>query len=152
MYKTIVNTRKIDNSTLYPVLIWAVFLFNSLIAMAVTDFAVFGIFIGFLAIVPLFYYILKNKKEVKLRKRGYIRKEMTFNVIDDELYVDNKKMRVSQNKFKKEIYVNDITPKVMEGKYSTRVITATFIGIVEAPYVNDFEKFLKENNVEIIQE
>ena len=62
-------------------------------------------------------------------------------------------MKVSQNKSKREIYVNDIVIKVIKSKFtSTRAPIATFNGIIEEPYVNDFENFLKEQGIKIIQE
>ena len=154
MYKTIVTTQKIgDLEPLYPLFIWFILMIVSIILLAFTDFAVILLLFGFLDLIPIFYFIIKYKKSFKQRKKGYEKKEVVFSVINGELYVDNKKMKVSQNKFKREIYVNDIVIKVIKSKFTiTRAPIATFNGIIEEPYVNDFEKFLKEQGIKIIQE
>lgn len=153
MYKTVVTTQKMDNlKPLYPVFIWLIFMIVSIILLMFTYFATILLFWGFLGVIPLFYYVIKYRKDFNLRKKGYEEKEVIFNIINKELYIDNKKMKVSQNKVKREIYVNDITVNVIKSKFiTTRAPIATFVGIIEEPYVNDFEKFLKEQGVKIIQ-
>ena len=59
-------------------------------------------------------------------------------------------MLATVNESKTKIYIDDIT--TYEGKYGIQNTWATFIGIVEEPYLEDFVRFLKEQGVQIHQE
>lgn len=140
-----------DLKPLYPTFIWVIFEFVCLITLLLATnesvglFATLMLIIGGLAIIPIFYFVIKYKKDVKMRKRGYEKKEVIFNVINGEIYVDNQKMKVSQNKFRREIYVTDLTTENFKDKATAHMTiyipVVTFYGIIEEPYVNDFERF-----------
>lgn len=119
MYKTTVKTRKIleDKIALKiftPLIIWAILIFTTFfIAVKINPLAIILMFIIFFTIIPIVYFIRKGTDEFR-GKKSLINKEITFNVINGELYVDDKKMNVIQSKSKKKIYIDDIM--TYEGK------------------------------------
>ena len=59
----------------------------------------------FFTIIPIVY--CGRKKWILWSEKSIINKEVTFNAVNGELYVDNKKMNVAYNETKTEIYVDD---------------------------------------------
>ena len=153
MYKTIVRTRKIldDKNTLkkilFPLGIWLVLFFISfLIFIKVTYFALPFMFIIFFSIIPICYCCFKNTGEFR-GEASFINKEVVFHAINGELYINNTRLNVKQNKYTKEIYVDDIM--FLKAPYAGTTPCATFVGIVQEPYVNGFIDFLKKHNIRI---
>ena len=103
-------------------------------------------FIIFFTIIPICHCIYKKNDEFR-GKKSLVNKEVTFNVVNGELYVDNKKMNVIQSKSKKKLYIDDIM--IYEGKYGIKTKSATFIGTIEELYLNGFINFLNEQGVKI---
>ena len=103
-------------------------------------------FIIFFTIIPICHSIYKKIDEFR-GKKSLVNKEVTFNVVNGELYVDNKKMNVIQSKSKKKLYIHDIM--TYEGKYGIKTKSDTFIGTIEEPRLNGFINFLNEQGVKI---
>lgn len=152
MYKTMVKTRKILGNKealklILPLAIWFVVLIATfIIGIKVTAIAFAFLIIVFLSIIPIAYHLRKSTHEFR-GKESIINKEVVFNAINGELYVDNKKMRVTQNKSKTKIYVDDIA--TYKARFGAKTSSATFIGTIEKPYINDFIKFLDEQGIKI---
>lgn len=152
MYTTTVKTRKILEGKIAlkiftPLIIWVILMFATfLIAVKINPFVIFLMFIIFFTIIPICYSIYKKTDEFRGEK-SLVNKKVTFNVVNGELYVDNKKMNVIQSKSKKEIYIDDIM--TYEGKYGIKTMSATFVGTIEEPYLNGFINFLNEQGVKI---
>ena len=152
MYTTTVKTRqilegKIALKIFVPLIIWLILMATIFfIEVKVTPFALPFMIIIFFTIIPIAYFMRKSTDKFRGEK-SFINKEVTFNAINGELYVGNKKMNVKQNKLKTKIYVDDIIE--YKGKYGVKTLTATFIGIIEEPYLKDFIKFLNEQGVKI---
>lgn len=142
-YKTIVKTRKNTKlKDIMPLGIWLIACFATLFMLRTTEFAVLLMGIVFLSIIPITYFMTKKLAKEYKGENGWENKEITFNVINGNLYIDNKIMNVTQNKSQTEIYIEDI----IDG---TAPLMYTFMGTIEEPYVNDFIKFLKEQSVGI---
>ena len=101
----------------------------------------------FFTIIPIVY--CGRKKWILWSEKSIINKEVTFNAVNGELYVDNKKMNVAYNETKTEIYVDDFM--IYEGKYGVKTTSASFIGFIEEPYLQDFIKFLDEQSIRLPQ-
>ncbi|MBO5349836.1 MAG: hypothetical protein J6A89_08485 [Clostridia bacterium] len=106
MYTTTVKTRKIleDRIALKiftSLIIWVILMFTTfLIAVKINPFVIVLMFIIFFTIIPICHSIYKKTDEFR-GKKSLVNKEVTFNVVNGELYVDNKKMNVIQSKSKK---------------------------------------------------
>lgn len=152
MYTTTVKTRKIleDKIALKiftPLIIWVILIFTTfLIAVKINPFVIVLMFIIFFTIIPICHSVYKKTDEFR-GKKSLVNKEVTFNVVNGELYVNNKKMNVIQSKSKNKIYIDDIM--TYEGKYGVKTKSATFIGTIEEPYLNGFINFLNEQDVKI---
>lgn len=152
MYTTTVRTRKILEDKIAfkiftPLIIWVILMFTTfLIAVKINPFVIVLMFIIFFTIIPICHSIYKKTDEFR-GKKSLVNKEVTFNVVNGELYVDNKKMNVIQSKSKKKIYIDDIM--TYEGKYGIKTKSATFIGTIEEPHLNGFINFLNEQGVKI---
>ncbi len=151
MYTTTVKVRKIlggrEALKMYaPIFIWLIAEFIAfLIGVKVEPLALFLMFIIFFTIIPIVY--CGRKKWILWSEKSIINKEVTFNAVNGELYVENKKMNVAYNETETEIYVDDFV--TYEGKYGVKTIGATFVGYIEEPYLQDFIKFLNEQGIEI---
>lgn len=106
MYTTTVKTRKIleDKIALKiftPLIIWLILMFTTfLIAVKINPLVIVLMFIIFFTIIPICHSIYKKTDEFR-SKKSLVNKEVTFNVVNGKLYVDNKKMNVIQSKSKK---------------------------------------------------
>lgn len=153
MYTTTVKVRKILGGRaalkMYaPIFIWLIAEFITfLIGVKVEPLALLLMIIIFFTIIPIVY--CGRKKRILWGEKSIINKEVTFNAVNGELYVDNKKMNVAYNETKTEIYVDDFM--IYEGKYGIKTIGATFIGFIEEPYLQDFIKFLDEQSIRLPQ-
>lgn len=151
MYTVTVKTRKIINGRemlkiFTPLIIWEILMFLTFLTAVKTNSLIFILlFIIFFAIIPVCYGIRKRIDEFRGEK-SFVNKEVTFNVVNHELYIDNRKMNVTQRKSKK-LYIDDIG--TIETKYKKRTYSANFIGIIEEPYSNDFIDFLNKHGVKI---
>lgn len=153
MYTTTVKTRKIleDKIALKiftPLIIWGILIFTTFfIAVKINPLVIVLTLIIFFTIIPIWRNIRKKTDEFRGEK-SLVNKEITFNVVNGELYVDNKKiMNVLYNKSEKEIYIDDTI--TCEGMRGLKTSYSTFIGIIEEPYLNDFIKFLNKQGVKI---
>lgn len=155
LYTTTVKTRKLLKGKAAlkicaPLFIW--FITQAivfLIAVEVESFVILPFFIVILTIIPITYRARKKTAEFR-GKESFIYEEVTFHAADGELYVDDIKVNATYNESKSEICVDDIA--FCEGKYGTHPLWATFIGIVEEPYLRDFVSFLEEQGIQIHQE
>lgn len=143
-YKTIVKTQK--NTILkdiMPLGMWLILFFASLFMLSVTEFAVLLIGIMVLSLIPFIYFWAKKVSARHEGENGWEYKKIICNVINGELYIDNKIMNVTKNKSNTEIYINESI---------NGIATGWFRGIIEEPYVNDFIKFLDQQGVVIDEE
>lgn len=131
-----------------PIFIWLIAEFITfIIGVKVEPLALLLMFIIFFTIIPIVY--CGRKKWILWSEKSIINKEVTFNAVNGELYVDNKKMNVAYNETKTEIYVDDFM--IYEGKYGVKTTSASFIGFIEEPYLQDFIKFLDEQSIRLPQ-
>lgn len=155
MYTVTVKSRKIlEGKTALkicaPLLVWMIAEFTTfLIAVKVEPLAIILMFIVFFAIIPIVYCMRQKTAEFR-GKESFIHENVTFHVVGGELYIDDRKVNVTYNESKTEIYVDDIA--IYEGKDGLQNIWATFIGIVEEPYLEGFVRFLEKQEVQIHQE
>lgn len=152
MYTTTVKVRKILNGKviakiIIPLIIWIILIIISL-GMKNALFVFPVMVIIFFSIIPICIYIHKITDEFRGEK-SFITKQVTFKTINGELYVENIKMNVKQNKSKTKIYVEDIRRLKTKSGRNTNTYYTTFIGTIEEPYLKDFIKFLDEKGVKI---
>ena len=151
MYTTIVKVRNVLEGKdvfkiLIPIGIWIGLMIIAILMLSKTPLAILFIFAIFLAIIPTILYMNKSMDKYRSEK-SFIEKEVTFNINNGNLYVDNKKMNISQDKSKTKIFIDDIDTS--RTRRTGTSIHATFIGVIEEPYYNDFIKFLNENEIKI---
>ena len=133
-----------------PLIIWVILIFTTFfLGITIFPLALFLMIVIFFTIIPIFYNCYKKTDEYRGEK-SYINKEVTFETINSEIYVNNKKMNVTQNKSKTKIYVDDtiIYTGMVKG-FKIRTAGSTFIGIIEEPQVKGFIDFCNENNIKI---
>ncbi|MBR3673526.1 MAG: hypothetical protein IKN65_04445 [Clostridia bacterium] len=153
MYTTTVKIRKILGGKpalkmLVPLGIWVILILTSfIIGVKVTPLALLIMIIIFFMIIPITYYMRKSTDEFR-GEESFINKKITFNVINGELYADNIKLNVTQNKARTKIIVDNISI-ITTPRYKAKTYMVRFLGIVEEPYVDGFVKFLIDNGVKI---
>lgn len=104
MYTTTVKVRKMLNAKIMakiiiPLIIWLILIIISLgIKNPLLVFPVMVII--FFSIIPICIYIHKITDEFRGEK-SFITKQVTFKTINGELYVENMKMNIKQDKSKK---------------------------------------------------
>jgi hypothetical protein len=156
MYTTTVKVRKILEGKpalkiLVPLGIWFLLMVISfIIGVKVTPLALPIMIIIFFMIIPIVYYIRKSTDEFR-GPEAFIIKEVAFNAINGELYVDNIKLNVTQNKAKTKIIVDNISI-ITTPRYKAKTYMVRFLGIIEEPYLADFVKYLNEQGVKIKEE
>ena len=135
-----------DKELIIPILIlliWIILLVISLLLIKYTSFSPLITLIIFLIIIPIFIYEKKYISNFK-GKKSFINKEITFTIINNELYVENIKLEVIKRKNK--IYIENIDKYINSGIY---IKEENILGFIEEPYIDEFIKFLNDNNIKI---
>lgn len=152
VYTTTVKVRKIlQGKPLRMVCIllgmWLVLTLSSICLLGVTYYAVPVMFVLFLSIIPVMIVIRNMTKPFK-GPQSFENKEVTFRAVDGVLYQDDVKIDAAFDEAGESITVNDI--RVYSGsRYLSGTYRASFIGIVEKPYMEGFLKFLQEQGIAI---
>ena len=110
MYKTTVKTRKIIKGKkvlkiIAPFVIWVMSIFICLILIDRSIWVTFSMIVIFFLIIPICIYFYKSTEEFR-GINSFENKEVTFNVINGELYVENNKVNVKKEG--KELYVDNV--------------------------------------------
>lgn len=109
--------------------------------------------IVFFSIIPITIF-LRKKTDSHRGKKAFYNEEVTFDIKDGKLYADGQMITsIIINPRDKEIHIDNIQTsqvRVKSGNISAN--HATFIGTVEEPYMEAFEKYLRSNNIEMEDE
>lgn len=148
--RMILGLNKGDMWVFYPVIIWLVVSLTTFFIYLGTDNTVILLvfFAVVLTIIPVF--IFGYKKSNKYRgDNAYYTEEVTFHVEDGALFAGEIKiLNISFNKKEHSFNVNDVEVKKSQVKgIPISVPKASFIGIIEEPYSNEFMKFIKGRGV-----
>ena len=154
MYTTTVKVRKLFKGKratiiLLTPLIWAFLTLTSfIIGVKVTPLALIAMILLFIAVIPMIIILMKASEPFK-GPNSFETQEVTFQVFDGELYLDNLKLDVDWDDVDGSLYLQN-TSVIVHPKYKTKTYVTKFSGFVEQPYANDFLNFLKSHNVKII--
>lgn len=136
--------RKGIKRLLIPLIVWfIVFCCSMYIMINFTIWAMLGIVTCVIAFIPMVVCLLiKANKEYN---STWITKEIEFLVVENRLYLDDKKPHVNYSKEYKEMYVHDMGNH--KNKYK-----ATFYGTIYEPDTDRFMEYLEKNGVPIESE
>ncbi len=152
-YITTVNVRKIMGfkdirKGLIPLFLWPVLMIGSLICLRFTPFAVIVMLLVFLAIIPICVYLGKLTAPFR-GKESFEKKEVIFTVKGEKLYTDKIELGAEWDETDHSILV-DNAYLYKPFKHQKGTVVTRFAGIIEEPFADDFMRFLKENDVEVL--
>jgi len=153
-YATTVKVRKIMGfkdirKGLIPLLLWPVLMIASLIiGVRVTPFALLVMLILFFAIIPICVYLGKLTAPFR-GKESFEKKEVIFNVKDGRLYTDEIELDIEWDETNHSVLV-DNAYLYKPFKHQKGTVVTRFAGIIEEPFADDFMRFLKEDEVEVL--
>ena len=122
---------------LIPLLLWSVLMIASLICLRFTPFAVLVMLLVFIAIIPICVYLGKLTAPFR-GKESFEKKEVIFNVKDGRLYTDEIELEIEWDETNHSF------------KHQKGTVVTRFAGIIEEPFADDFMRFLKEDEVEVL--
>ena len=134
---------------LIPLLLWPVLMIASLIiGVRVTPFALLVMLILFFAIIPICVYLGKLTAPFR-GKESFEKKEVIFTVKGEKLYTDKIELEVEWDETDHSVFV-DNAYLYKPFKHQKGTVVTRFAGIIEEPFADDFMRFLKENEVEVL--
>lgn len=133
---------------LIPLLLWPVLMIASLICLRFTQFAVPVMLLVFIAIIPICVYFGKLTAPFR-GKESFEKKEVLFAVKGKKLYTDKIELEVEWDETDHSVFV-DNAYLYKPFKHQKGTVVTRFAGIIEEPFADDFMRFLKENEVEVL--
>jgi len=133
---------------LIPLLLWSVLMIASLICLRFTPFAVLVMLLVFIAIIPICVYLGKLTAPFR-GKESFEKKKVIFNVKDGRLYTDEIELDIEWDETDHSVLV-DNAYLYKPFKHQKGTVVTKFAGIIEEPFADDFMRFLKENEVEVL--
>ncbi len=133
---------------LIPLLLWSVLMIASLICLRFTPFAVLVMLLVFIAIIPICVYLGKLTAPFR-GKESFEKKEVLFAVKGKKLYTDKIELEVEWDETDHSVFV-DNAYLYKPFKHQKGTVVTRFAGIIEEPFADDFMRFLKENDVEVL--
>ena len=159
MFKTLVIKTKIirkkedkSRSLLLILGVWFVLFFVFFIMYCKGIYwAAIPCLIDFFSIIPI--KVIGYKKLAPYKKNSSYSEEVTFESRDGQLYAEGQKITsIVIDTRRKEIYVDNIDltkVRMVGGTICTD--EPVFCGMVESPYMEAFEEYLRSNNIENIE-
>ena len=133
---------------LIPLLLWSVLMIASLICLRFTPFAVLVMLLVFIAIIPICVYLGKLTAPFR-GKESFEKKEVICNVKDGRLYTDEIELDIEWDETNHSVLV-DNAYLYKPFKHQKGTVVTRFAGIIEEPFADDFMRFLKEDEVEVL--
>lgn len=154
VYTTTVNVRKIMGykdirKGLIPFLMCPVLVIASLIVLRFTPFAVIGLLLVFVAIIPISIYFYKLTIPFR-GKESFEKKEVVFTAKDGRLYTDEIKLDVEWDETDHSVLVDNVH-LVKPFRHQKGTVVTRFVGIIEEPFADDFMSFLMENEIGVLE-
>jgi hypothetical protein len=102
----------------------------------------------FFAIIPICVYLGKLTAPFR-GKESFEKKEVIFTVKGEKLYTDKIELEVEWDETDHSVFV-DNAYLYKPFKHQKGTVVTRFAGIIEEPFADDFMRFLKENEVEVL--